>query len=862
MRNQPFDFGPWTTSLDSGSRMQLSTFWKHRMSRLAELSRTVKMSRLTIAAALALAVLVSLSPLVELVPAAPADETPVGDFVARFSNGVTVELIGLSNNPSTNAKWWKPDGIPLEKRPYHNVMAHMGSKDSLAREVCWRWQGIGDADVQTNWGIKPNYNGAGGGRPVDQQGKPVDGLTAWAISLDGSPETCTVKLSMSVPAAPWQTQLKSQAGNSSSTGFVVKDGKPAGVSYLKPRVEGKDTIVTVGYNLAGEVRLAALDHRGNQHVGSMSGGSGVGGFMMREVRFNNVMPKQLKTWQFQTRQRKIETVEFRNVSLHRGKVTDVETVFTSRIPTSIYDSEGDLACPAKPSSSPEQWTGQSTCMSCHEIPKGEIEAWLEDLDIKLKNPTDNEEQKASPRLKLNQVVERTLYDRISDEKEYFLDLDTGLLRSLKIDHTLQDAEEWLIKHGVDVIGAVEQGSFQGLYGFDMIAIPALEYQWEPRRAVLSTLKEGKPGRPTLISGQGDLPATYVFQTREGSRGVLQILEITDDSAVKIRYKLLDIIAALPTSASDSPKDSVTKETAATDELNVGSDLLKQLRKQSTPILAKLVEKHGYRLPEGQSVQRVAPPFPDGRLQYYRAGHPTQAKAVPRGPDSMLFRWEGLHLRNWGMSFGTQSVVGVLSRVTGIKSHEIEGPQKLLKTEVTGDWIVEPTQSQTKIVADLETILRDDCELPIRLQIKSVEREVYVVSGDYQFSPLPDQPDEETMIYEKSTTKTDPIQIFGKQLYPNSGGGGTGDFNTFLKWLGRWIKTPLVNEVQAGPQRELTWRLNKPSPFTDQQMKEATDPDLVLPNITKQTGLTFSKETRTIKILFVNKDQVEKADTTD
>jgi len=53
-------------------------------------------------------------------------------------------------------------------------------------------------------------------------------------------------------------------------------------------------------------------------------GSSVDGFAMREVRFVNVKLADLKTWQLQTRQRKTETVEFHNVSLHRGKVTDVE----------------------------------------------------------------------------------------------------------------------------------------------------------------------------------------------------------------------------------------------------------------------------------------------------------------------------------------------------------------------------------------------------------------------------------------------------------------------------------------------------------------------------------------------------------
>jgi len=267
MNYQHTNFGPWTTSLDSGSRLQLSTFWRQRMRRLPGLASGVRSSRRTLAVALVLAISVGLLPLVELVPAAPIDEATKGDFVATFSNGVSVELIGLSENPSAEASWWRPDGTPLEKRPYHRMMAKMGSPFSLARELCWRWRGIDGADVQTGWGTEPAYNGAGGGHAKDEQGRNVPELTAHAISLTGSPDTCTVKLSMSVPATPWETQVETQAGNPTSIGKRLPNGESAAVSFMVPRVEGNDTFVTVGYKIPGEVRLTAIDVDGNLHVG-------------------------------------------------------------------------------------------------------------------------------------------------------------------------------------------------------------------------------------------------------------------------------------------------------------------------------------------------------------------------------------------------------------------------------------------------------------------------------------------------------------------------------------------------------------------------------------------------------------------
>jgi hypothetical protein len=42
-----------------------------------------------------------------------------------------------------------------------------------------------------------------------------------------------------------------------------------------------------------------------------------------------------------------------------------------------------------------------------------------------------------------------------------------------------------------------------------------------------------------MQGNGELPATYPFKTREGAMGLLQITGFTDDDrGVNIRYKLV------------------------------------------------------------------------------------------------------------------------------------------------------------------------------------------------------------------------------------------------------------------------------------------------------------------------------------
>jgi hypothetical protein len=53
------------------------------------------------------------------------------------------------------------------------------------------------------------------------------------------------------------------------------------------------------------------------------------------------------------------------------------------------------------------------------------------------------------------------------------------------------------------------------------------------------LTPARLGTPVALSARSKLPVTYVFQTREGGQGLLQITGFTDNPrGVKIRYELV------------------------------------------------------------------------------------------------------------------------------------------------------------------------------------------------------------------------------------------------------------------------------------------------------------------------------------
>jgi hypothetical protein len=94
--------------------------------------------------------------------------------------------------------------------------------------------------------------------------------------------------------------------------------------------------------------------------------------------------------------------------------------------------------------------------------------------------------------------------------------------------------------GVDAMGDTSP-HIRGLLGLEMAAVPVPNEEWDrlPPSQLDYYLIASAPGTPVTMSGKGGLPATYAVKTREGGRGLLQILGFTSNPpGVKIRYKLL------------------------------------------------------------------------------------------------------------------------------------------------------------------------------------------------------------------------------------------------------------------------------------------------------------------------------------
>lgn len=142
----------------------------------------------------------------------------------------------------------------------------------------------------------------------------------------------------------------------------------------------------------------------------------------------------------------------------------------------------------------------------------------------------------------------------ADAPDTFLSLDTGKLFT-KPD-TLNPKDDnamlrWMRSNNIDIIGDRSQFA-GGLLGINLAAIPAKIQDWDNLTAAdlaqnsdLTAAKLAFPATldPTVKDRLGNphdiLPSTWLFKTKSGKRGILQITEISPNRpfGVKLRYKL-------------------------------------------------------------------------------------------------------------------------------------------------------------------------------------------------------------------------------------------------------------------------------------------------------------------------------------
>ena len=155
------------------------------------------------------------------------------------------------------------------------------------------------------------------------------------------------------------------------------------------------------------------------------------------------------------------------------------------------------------------------------------------------------------------------------------DLDSGTVRTnSSVDWMSRSGHEWMRTNGLDVAVTESSKNLPVLLGFDMNIAPAPTNGWDIVSADdvvhnWALLQEApKPEQAFgAMPGQTD---TFFFQTREGGKGIVQVLGFVENPhGVKIRYKLVQIgnsveKTARPTVSANSTAAAVKNNPGAND----------------------------------------------------------------------------------------------------------------------------------------------------------------------------------------------------------------------------------------------------------------------------------------------------------
>ncbi len=250
----------------------------------------------------------------------------------------------------------------------------------------------------------------------------------------------------------------------------------------------------------------------------------------------------------------------------------------------------------------------------------------------------------------------------------------------------------------------------------------------------------------------------------------------------------------------------------------------------------------YRLGPRQNLKRIELPRPEGIHAYWKRKYPNSQKSLDQvqvftfgwsDPDRLQFHWS---LYGGPTGFRVRDLPRFLNME--LFPVQIEGDLDLLNREISGDWIFREGVPAEQLIPSLEAILQCAFRLRITLAFREVKRDVVVARGRYRYAPLPGRSD-------------NAIEIYGTYLdTKGTGGGGSGKFPEFLRWVGEWIERPVVSEVEAPPKENVGWHYNRHSPFTEEAKREDHDEVSVLKHLEEQTGFTFTREKKPIRVLFV------------
>jgi RNA polymerase sigma factor (sigma-70 family) len=126
-------------------------------------------------------------------------------------------------------------------------------------------------------------------------------------------------------------------------------------------------------------------------------------------------------------------------------------------------------------------------------------------------------------------------------QDMFIDFDTGRLFSLPAGMVvIEPMLSWMRRNGIDAVYAKDMDP-RALLGADLAVVSVAAGEWDSltvERLARIRLPLAKPAFPVRMAAGLDLPVTFIFRTRGGNVGALQILGFDSPArSIRLRYRI-------------------------------------------------------------------------------------------------------------------------------------------------------------------------------------------------------------------------------------------------------------------------------------------------------------------------------------
>lgn len=249
------------------------------------------------------------------VPAAPAPAATAttNASVAKFDDGMTVELAGI-RNLGDDQRWWRADGSPSNE----SCDPLGGSNEPPHTHQLFFRIANAPADIGVSWSVAPVNNWAHD--RAMSNGQPIEGGESITVPANGADR---IGVTVMIASGQWESILTAEQLD----GMTCGAGKQGGVIF-SPTINAPNpannnqpgALVTVSHSISAfQYRVIGVDDAGVEHVGRPGNSAAAGSVHQNLYQFD--MPvENLRTVSFQVRPYDRKAT-FANITLDPAKKT-------------------------------------------------------------------------------------------------------------------------------------------------------------------------------------------------------------------------------------------------------------------------------------------------------------------------------------------------------------------------------------------------------------------------------------------------------------------------------------------------------------------------------------------------------------